>query len=107
MLKKILIVLLISAFLPFTISAQWMSLDKTQKSNTTPKVTILSDDVNSTVIKIDISGFDINTFISDGKTYQSIDLLSEIFTTKPGFPEIDNILLKSINYNLGAKIGNI
>ena len=91
MLKKISFALLISALLPFTISAQWISLDKNTTSKTPPKVSILSDDGSSTVLKVDISGFDISTFTSDGKTYQSVDLLSEIFTTKPGFPELPQI----------------
>ena len=91
MVKKTLLVLLISAFLPFQMYAQWVPLDKNTTSNTAPKVTVLSDDNSSTVIKIDISGFDINTLVTDGETYQSIDLLTEIFTTKPGFPELPHI----------------
>ncbi|MCD4773754.1 MAG: T9SS type A sorting domain-containing protein [Bacteroidales bacterium] len=91
MLKKILIVLFISAFIPFNMNAQWVSLDKKEASNTPPKVTILSDDNNSTVIKIDLSGFEIKEFFSEGKTYQSVDLLTDIFSTEPGSPELPYI----------------
>jgi len=72
-------------------NAEWVSVDKNKTSNTPPKVTVLSDDNNSTVIKIDISGFDVNEFISEGKTYQSVDLLTEVFSAKPGYPELPYI----------------
>jgi len=91
MFKKILIALLILAFLPATINAQWISLDSKSTSNTPPKVSILSDDNNSTVIKVEISGFDLSRFSSDGKSFHSADLLTDIFTTKPGYPELPHI----------------
>ncbi|MCD4698756.1 MAG: hypothetical protein K8S16_21195, partial [Bacteroidales bacterium] len=91
MLKKFLIVLIISAFIPFNIYAEWVSLDKNKTANTAPKITVLSDDNNSTVIKIDISGFDIKKLYSAGKTYQGIDLMTDVFSTKPGYPELPYI----------------
>ena len=72
-------------------NAEWVSLDKNKVSNTPPKVTILSDDNNSTVIKIEISGFNVKELYREGKTYQSVDLLTEIFSTKPGYPELPYI----------------
>jgi len=72
-------------------NAEWVSVDKNKTSNTPPKVTVLSDDNNSTVIKIEISGFDVKEFYSEGKTYQSLDLLSEAFSAKPGYPELPYI----------------
>ena len=91
MIKKILSVLLILALIPFKMNAEWVPLDNNKTSNTLPVVTILSDDNYSTVIKIDISGFDLNEFISDGKTYQSVDLLTDIFSTEAGYPELPHI----------------
>ncbi len=91
MFKKLLIVLLISVVASFEIYADWVSLDKNKTSNTPPQVTILSDDNNSTVIKIDISGFNVNEFMSAGKTYQTVDLLSEMLTVNPGHPELSYI----------------
>ncbi|RLD60132.1 MAG: hypothetical protein DRJ05_05230, partial [Bacteroidetes bacterium] len=91
MLKKFLLVLILSASIPFQINAEWVSLNKNNSANTPPKVTLLSDDNNSTVIRIDISGFYINEFNAEGKTYQSIDLLTEAFVTEPGFPALPHI----------------
>lgn len=91
MFKKIFILLFVSAFLPFNMSAQWVSLNNNKTSNTPPKVTVLSDDGGSTVIKIDISGFDVKELYSEGKSFQSVDLLSEVFSAKPGYPELPYI----------------
>ena len=91
MVKRLLIVLFVFALLPFSLMADWVSVDKNKTSNTPPIVTLLSQDNNSTVIKIDISGFDLNEFISDGKTYQTVDLLTDVFSTKNGSPELPHI----------------
>jgi hypothetical protein len=76
---------------PLIIKAEWVSLNKTNSVNTPPTVTLISDDNNSTVIKIEISGFDRNSFTSGEKNYHTIDLLSESFTNNPGFPELPYI----------------
>ena len=89
--KNLLIILAITTFLPIKMNAEWVSLNKNNSPNTPPVVTLLSDDNNSTVIKVDISGFDVNEFKVDGKTYQSVDLLSEIFAAKPGYPALPYI----------------
>jgi len=91
MFKKVLFVIIISALIPFQMRADWVSLNKEKASGSPPKVTLLSDDDNSTVIKIDISGFDIKKIVSDGKTYQAIDLLTDIFSVEAGFPELPHI----------------
>lgn len=88
MLKKLLLVLLISFLIPLSIYADWVSLNKNKVANTPPRVTLLSDDNSSTVIKIDIAGFNMNDFVSAGKSYQSVDLMTEMFTTNPGNPEL-------------------
>ena len=90
-LKNFLIIFAVSAFLPIKMNAEWVSLNKNSSSETPPVVTLLSDDNNSTVIKVDISGFDVNEFKVDGKTYQSVDLLSEIFAVEPGYPALPYI----------------
>jgi len=91
MIKNLLFVLVIIALLPFKLEAEWVSLDRNRASNTPPKVTLLSSDDNSTVIKIELSGFNVKEFYADGKTYQSVDLQTETFTTKMGFPELPHI----------------
>lgn len=89
MSKKLFVLLFfVVAFLPFKTMAEWVSVDKNKTSNTHPEVSIFSDDNNSTVIKIDLSGFNINDFIANGKTYQSIDLFTDAFSATAGFPEL-------------------
>jgi len=90
-MKNKLLVLLLIIFTPFFLRAEWVSLIKNQSTQTPPNITLISDDNNSTVIKIDISGFDLKDLITENKTYQSVDLLSESFTIKPGFPEVPYI----------------
>ena len=91
MFKNYLLVLLISAFMPFEMMAEWVSVDKNNASPTPPKVTILSDDNSGTVIKIEIPGFNINDLTAGDKAYQSLDLLDEILTSESGFPQLPYI----------------
>ena len=91
MRKKSFHLLIIMMFIPFLIRAEWISLNKNKSTLTPPHVTLISDDNNSTVLKIEISGFDLKEIVSDGKTYQFADLLSESFTINPGFPEVPYI----------------
>ncbi len=85
-LSCLLIVLLQS--ISFT---QWISLDEFSSPNSQPNVQLISDNDFSTVIKVDISGFQINEFISNGKTYHSISISSDGITTEVGYPEIPHI----------------
>ena len=91
MLKKILIILIISAVIPFKMNAEWVSIDKNKVSKTPPKVTLISNDSNSTIIKVELSGFNLKELFIDGKTYQAIDLMTEIFSNESGFPELPHI----------------
>lgn len=70
---------------------QWISLDKLSTPNSQPNIQLISDNDFSTVIKIDISGFQIDEFISNGKTYHSINIFSDGITTEVGYPEIPHI----------------
>ena len=85
-LSCLLIVLLQS--ISFT---QWISLDKFSTPNSQPNTQLISDNEFSTIIKVDISGFQINEFISNGKTYHSISIASDGITTEAGYPEIPHI----------------
>ena len=91
MVKNYLLILAISILIPFKMSADWISLNKNRTSNTPPKVTVLSDDNNSTVIKIDISGFNLTEFSTEGRTYQSVDLMTDILSAEVGYPELSYI----------------
>jgi len=90
MTKNLLLALIIVALIPFKLNAEWVPLNQTRTA-APPDVTILSEDNSSTVIKVELNGFYINEFIADGKTYQSIDLGTEIFTTNAGYPEVPHI----------------
>ncbi|MCX6272733.1 MAG: C25 family cysteine peptidase [Bacteroidetes bacterium] len=88
MLKRTLIVFIIALVIPFTMKAEWVSLNKSKAPNTPPLVSLIKSDNNSTVVKVEISGFDLKENSIDGKKYQSVDLLTDIFTTLPGYPEL-------------------
>lgn len=88
MLKNVLLVLLVSLLVPYQMNAEWVPLNKAKAANTPPKVTLISDDNNSTIIKFELSGFNLKEFTSGNKTFQAIDLLSEELTTDPGNPEL-------------------
>ena len=91
MQKKFTIAIVIIMFIPFIMKAEWIPMNKQSMSPTPPNVTLISDDINSTVLKIEISGFEQKNFISEGQNYQMIDLLSESFTNSPGLPELPYI----------------
>ncbi len=88
LIKKLLIILFISTAFISEMNAHWVPLNNKTTSATPPNVTILSDNSQSTVIKIDLSGFEMEDLFLGGKTFNKIDLLSEIFTSKPGYPEL-------------------
>ncbi len=92
MLRKI-IFLVISGFITFNVNAEWIPVTKnnTIKSKTLPKIQILSDNENSTIVDIEIYGFDLNEINANGKTYHSIDLLTEMHSTQEGYPELPYI----------------
>ena len=91
MKKKLLLPIIIIMFSPVLLMAEWIPLNKQQPLPATPNVTLISDDNNSTVLKIEISGFELNEFISGDIHYQKIDLLSESFKNNPGYPELPYI----------------
>jgi hypothetical protein len=72
--------------------AQWIQLNPNSNPGSQPKVQLISQNAFSSTIKVDLSGFMINEFEKDGKTYQSISLSSdEAVTSDAGFPEIKHI----------------
>jgi len=88
MLKKLLLILLITIIVPFQMMAGWVPLKSAKTGQTPPKVTLLRDDNSGTVIRFEISGFDLKEFTSGNKTFQSVDLLAEAITTDEGNPEL-------------------
>jgi len=88
--KSILFIIMI-VFFPFLLKAEWVPLYKQSTSPTPPNITLISDDNNSTVIRIEIAGFEQNDFFTGNKNYQKIDLLLESFLTNPGHPKVPYI----------------
>ena len=68
MLKKTFLPLILGFLAPFLLQAEWIPINKQNTSPAPPNVTLISDDNNSTVLKIEISGFELKDFISGGKT---------------------------------------
>jgi len=83
--------LIIALIFPMLMKAEWISLTKNNSSQTKPSVTLVSDNSNSTVLKIEISGFGIKDFVLNGKNYQVTDLLTGCFTNNPGNPQLPYI----------------
>jgi hypothetical protein len=88
---KTFIVSIILGLFPLSMMAQWYPLNNEQKIRTAPVVQILSDDANSTVIKVEISGFELKEFYSGTQRYQSIDLRSEGSSSLIGSPDLPYI----------------
>lgn len=91
MRKKSAVSFLILLLFPFLLKAEWIPLNNSKSSPTEPQVSLISDDEKGTVLKIEISGFDLKDLITNNKHYQLADLLSESFTMKPGHPAIPYI----------------
>lgn len=90
-MNKIFTLVLTVIFFPTVLLAEWVSLDNSTSKTNAPQVTLISDSENSTVLQIDINGFDLKDMLADGKTFQSVDLFTEVFTTKAGYPELPYI----------------
>jgi hypothetical protein len=105
MVKNVLLLLVFALLVPFQMNAGWVPLKNTKTGQTSPKVTLLRDDNNSTVIKFEISGFDLKEFTSGDKTFQNVDLLSEAITTDPGNPELSYLAkVLAIPDNAGVSV---
>jgi len=91
MIKNLSFFVLVMLIVPFHLKADWVSVNDNKSANTPPQVSLLSDDASGTVIHVDLAGFDLQEFITDGKTYHSVDLLNDILTNQPGFPEMGYI----------------
>ncbi|MCF8378388.1 MAG: choice-of-anchor J domain-containing protein [Bacteroidales bacterium] len=88
MQKFYAIVFLASFLFPIGLKADWISVNNKTVSPAAPNITLVSDDNNSTVIKIEIQGFELSDLQVYGKEYQLADLLSESFINKPGSPAL-------------------
>ena len=88
MLYRLWCVGILVALLSVSGRSEWVSLRNHAARPAAPVVTVLQDDQTSTVLKIELSGFAVRPFQSEGRSYQSIDLLTEVVTTQAGSPEV-------------------
>lgn len=85
------IFLIILLVISTSAKAQWVSFDGHSSNPSEPKVTLISNDRNSTVIQIELSGILKNSITSDGSTFDRLDLLSDIFMNEQGAPSLPYI----------------
>jgi hypothetical protein len=88
--KKSLSCLLIILVQSISLS-QWISIDKYANPGSPPIIQLISDDVSSTVIKVELPGFYVKEFSAQGQNYHSISFDGVGITSKPGYPEIPHI----------------
>lgn len=89
---------------------QWISFDDKKSSPQQPKIELLSSNSNSTVIKIDLPGVLIQELSSSSNKLKKVDLLTGIFTTEPGMPElsyVSTMLAIPDNASLSCKVLNV
>lgn len=96
-MKKLflLAVITFTAILSNCLNAEWIPLKKGTLTKTSPQVTLIQDDANSTTIRISISGFEKSIFANGTENFHTIDLLSDVFVNtigEPALPYITQIL---------------
>ena len=91
MKTNIFITTFILSILTIQLKAEWVKINKSSDLKMAPQTTILRSDGDGIVLRVDMMGFDIKNFEAEGNTYQSIDLLTDMFTTIPGSPELPYI----------------
>ncbi|MBP6872484.1 MAG: T9SS type A sorting domain-containing protein [Bacteroidales bacterium] len=89
MLNKIISFLLLIFMVPLISLAEWIPLNSSNSADpATPKLTLLHQNARETIIKIELSGFEMNDFMVGRTTYQAVNILSEALTHTPGQPEL-------------------
>lgn len=88
MTHRLSYLVLMSILVSLSGRSEWVSLKSGTSRAEAPRVTVLQDDLSSTVLKVDISGFEVNDFQADGRSYQSLSLLTDPVTNQPGSPEL-------------------
>ncbi|MCB0806214.1 MAG: PKD domain-containing protein [Bacteroidales bacterium] len=91
MKTKFTLLIISTILLHVTVFADWISLGGKSKMPAAPQVTLVSDNEEGTILQIDLSGFELTEFTSEGITYQHADLLTESFEMTPGSPELSYI----------------
>jgi hypothetical protein len=88
MIRKLALTAITVSLLVCAAHGQWVSLKNGASQPEAPRVTVLHDDRNSTVVNIEISGFTVNDNPAGSVPYKSVDLHTDAFTTEAGYPEL-------------------
>ena len=73
------------------VNAQWVSLNNISSAGSKPEVSLISDSPSETILKVNLPGFYIKDFSSEGKTYQEISIGDEAIVSETGAPELPYI----------------
>ena len=73
------------------VNAQWVSIDNTSLAGSRAEVSLISDSPSETILKVNLPGFYIKDFTSEGKTYQKISIGDEAIISETGAPELPYI----------------
>lgn len=79
---------LLALILPLSARGEWISVKEGIAAPVPPRIAVLQDDRSTTVVKVELFGFAVNRFVADGKSYQAIDLLTDVATNEAGRPEV-------------------
>jgi hypothetical protein len=91
MKNKYFFLLILFALFNVNLYAQWVQIDKSSIPGEPQKVTLISDNETETILRVDLSGFNLKTLAAGDKVYQTADLYTDIFTARPGYPELPYI----------------
>lgn len=88
MLRKLQLIVLILAITPVMCLAEWVPVHKDQELQTAPEVTVLEQSAEYTVLKINLSGFNLESLDDKGIGYHNVDLLTDTWVHEPGMPAV-------------------
>lgn len=71
--------------------AQWIPLVPNSTPDSEAKVQVISQDNSGIVIKVELQGFQLKEFLSDGKKYNSIEINADGITSETGMPQLPHI----------------
>ena len=89
------------------VNAQWISLEGKSISKKAPKVIVLNDSNDNTIVNIELTGFDIKNKMVDGIEYQEIDFLTDSNTNiigAPSLPIIPSLIAVPDNASVSVEI---
>ena len=88
MTRKLFCLAVSSAMALSVARSEWVSMKNGASQPAAPAVTVLQDNGSNTILRIDLSGFEVTPFQSEGRSYQSLGLLTDMVTARVGSPEI-------------------